>query len=100
MSNARHGNPRQAYRTGLALAEWVCRTVIGSIRRECADHFIVLGEAYLRHILRPYARYYNHIRTHWSLSKDTPVYRPVQRIGSINYTRSWADFTITTYVRV
>ncbi|MGC2826499.1 MAG: integrase core domain-containing protein [Pseudolabrys sp.] len=58
--------------------------LIGSIRRECVDHFIVLGEAHLRHTLRTYARYYNHIRTHWSLDKDTPLYRPVQRIGSIN----------------
>src|ERR1035437_8896168 len=58
--------------------------LIGSIRRECVDHFIVLGEAHLRHILRTYARYYNHIRTHWSLDKDAPAYRPVQRIGSIN----------------
>jgi transposase InsO family protein len=58
--------------------------LIGSIRRECVDHFIVLGEAHLRHILRTYARYYNNIRTHWSLDKDAPVYRPVQWIGSIN----------------
>ena len=34
--------------------------LIGSIRRECVDHFIVLGEAHLRRILRAYARYYNH----------------------------------------
>ena len=61
--------------------------LIGSIRRECVDHFIVLGEAHLRHILRAYARYYNHIRTHRSLDKDAPVYRPVLRIGSINSTR-------------
>jgi hypothetical protein len=58
--------------------------LIGSIRRECVDHFIVLGEAHLRHTLRTYSRYYNHIRTHWSLDKDTPDSRPVQRIGSIN----------------
>jgi transposase InsO family protein len=58
--------------------------LIGSIRRECVDHLVVLGEAHLRHILRTYARYYNHIRTHWSLDKDSPVYRPVQQIGSIN----------------
>jgi transposase InsO family protein len=58
--------------------------LIGSIRRECVDHFIVLGEAHPRHILRTYARYYNNIRTHRSLDKDTPVSRPVQRIGSIN----------------
>ena len=33
--------------------------LIGSIRRECVDHFIVLSEAHLRRILRAYARYYN-----------------------------------------
>jgi transposase InsO family protein len=58
--------------------------LIGSIRRECVDHFIVLGEAHLRRILRTYARYYNEIRTHRSLSKDAPTSHPVQRIGSIN----------------
>ncbi|MGC1822857.1 MAG: integrase core domain-containing protein, partial [Pseudolabrys sp.] len=56
--------------------------LIGSIRRECVDHFIVLGEAHLRHILRTYAHYYNDIRTHRSLDKDAPVSRPVQRINS------------------
>jgi len=57
--------------------------LIGSIRRECLDHMVVLGEAHLRRILRAYARYYNDIRTHRSLDKDAPVSRPVQRIGSI-----------------
>jgi transposase InsO family protein len=57
--------------------------LIGSIRRECVDHFIVLGEAHLRRILRTYARYYNDIMTHRSLDKDAPVSRPVQRIGNI-----------------
>src|ERR1700749_3832943 len=56
--------------------------LIGSIRRECLDHVIVLDEAHLRRILRSYARYYNNIRTHRSLDKDAPVSRPVQRIGS------------------
>ena len=55
--------------------------LIGSIRRECVDHVIVLDEAHLRRILRAYARYYNNIRTHRSLDKDAPVSRPVQRIG-------------------
>jgi len=57
--------------------------LIGSIRRECVDHVIVLDEAHVRRILRAYARYYNNIRTHRSLDKDAPVSRPVQRIGSI-----------------
>ena len=47
------------------------------------DHFVVLGEALLRRILRAYAGYYNDIRTHRSLDKDAPVSRSVERIGSI-----------------
>jgi transposase InsO family protein len=35
--------------------------LIGSIRRECVDHFIVFGEAHLRRILQAYAHYYNDI---------------------------------------
>jgi transposase InsO family protein len=57
--------------------------LIGSIRRECVDHFVVLGEAHLRRIPRAYAGYYNNIRTHRSLAKDAPVSRPVQRTGII-----------------
>ena len=58
--------------------------LIGSIRRECLDHVIVLSEAHLRKILRAYALYYNSLRTHWSLSKDAPVSRPLQRVGSVS----------------
>jgi len=57
--------------------------LIGSIRRECLDYLIVLGEPYLRRNLQAYARYYNDIRTHRSLDKDAPVSPPVQRIGAI-----------------
>jgi transposase InsO family protein len=58
--------------------------LIGSIRRECVDHFVVWGETHLRWILRTYARYYNDIRTHWSLGKDAPAFRRIQRTGIIN----------------
>jgi transposase InsO family protein len=57
--------------------------LIGSIRRECLDHIIVLGEIHLRRVLKSYADYYNGIRTHRSLNKDAPVTRKIQRIGSI-----------------
>jgi transposase InsO family protein len=57
--------------------------LIGSIRRECVDHIIVLGEAHLRRILKSYARYYNEKRTHLALDKDAPVSRPVQRTGVV-----------------
>jgi len=58
--------------------------LIGSIRRECVDHFVVWGETHLRRILRTYARYYNDIRTHLSLDKDAPAFRRIQRTGIIN----------------
>src|SRR6202022_2334165 len=57
--------------------------LIGSIRRECVDHIIVLGEMHLRRVLKSYADYYNCVRTHRSLHKDAPVSRPVQRTGVI-----------------
>jgi len=52
--------------------------LIGSIRRECADHIIVLGEAHLRRILKSYARYYNETRTHLALDKDAPLSRTIE----------------------
>ena len=57
--------------------------LIGSIRRECLDHIIVLGEAHLRRILKSYADYYNGVRAHRSLNEDAPVSRQIQRTGSI-----------------
>jgi hypothetical protein len=57
--------------------------LIGSIRRECVDHIIVLGELHLRRVLKSYADYNNGVRTHRSLHKDAPVTRQIQRIGSI-----------------
>jgi transposase InsO family protein len=57
--------------------------LIGSIRRECLDHLVILSETHLRRILQTYVSYYNKIRTHRSLDKDALVSRPVQRIGSI-----------------
>jgi len=41
--------------------------LIGSIRRECLDHVIVLGEAHLRRILKSYADYYNRASEHPSV---------------------------------
>jgi transposase InsO family protein len=57
--------------------------LIGSIRRECLDHLIVLGEAQLRQILKSYADYYNNVRTHRSLGKDAPCFRQVHRVGNL-----------------
>ena len=48
--------------------------LIGSIRRECIDHVMVLGEAHLRRIMSIYASYYNQARTHLALGKDAPIW--------------------------
>ena len=50
---------------------------IGSVRRECLDHVIVLTAAGLRRVLREYVAYYSRTRTHLALSKDAPISRPV-----------------------
>jgi putative transposase len=51
--------------------------VIGSIRRECLDHMIVMNAAGLHRVLRDYVVYYLRSRTHLSLGKDTPNSRSV-----------------------
>jgi len=55
----------------------------GSIRRECVDHVVVLGERHLRHVLLAYLQYYNETRTHLALDKDSPVSRAVEAVGRI-----------------
>ncbi|MDP9324838.1 MAG: integrase core domain-containing protein [Acidobacteriota bacterium] len=55
--------------------------LIGSIRRECLDHVIVLGERHLRRVLAAYITYYHGSRTHLSLEKDAPRPRRVQHVG-------------------
>jgi transposase InsO family protein len=57
--------------------------LIGSIRRECLDHVVVVGEAHLCRILKAYVSYYSTVRTHLSLNKDAPIHRPIHRIGRI-----------------
>ena len=56
--------------------------VIGSIRRECLDHVIVINERHLRHVLRSYLAYYHSSRTHLALGKDTPEARGVEAVGA------------------
>src|SRR5664280_1711304 len=60
--------------------------LIGSIRRECTDHLIVLNEEHLRRILAKFSAYYNETRTHLSLDKDAPLPRAIQRCGTVAVT--------------
>ena len=58
-------SPRSPWQNGYA------ERLIGSIRRECLDHVVVLSERHLRHLLLSYMKYYNGARTHLSLAKDS-----------------------------
>jgi hypothetical protein len=58
--------------------------VIGSIKRECLDHLIILNENHLRNILSDYFSYYNKYRTHLGINKDSPSGRSVQLKGKID----------------
>jgi transposase InsO family protein len=62
---------RTAYRAPLMNA--VCERFLGSVRRECLDHLLILGEAHLRRALRAYVRYFNEERSHQGIAQDIPV---------------------------
>jgi putative transposase len=72
---------RTAYRAPRQNA--TCERFLGSVRRECLDHIIILGEAHLRRVLREYARYFNRDRPHQGLAQRLPEARDVEtsRVG-------------------
>ena len=61
---------RTAYRAPRENA--VCERFLGSVRRECRDHLLVLAEAHLRRILQEYVRYFNAERPHQGLRHRVP----------------------------
>ena len=65
-------------------ANAVAERVVGTLRRECVDHIIPLGERHLRSVLREYVDYYNTTRPHRTLELETPAgLRPVQSQGRV-----------------
>ncbi len=62
---------RTAYRAPRQNA--ACERFLGSVRRECLDHVLVLSEAHLRRILREYAAYFNTTRPHQGLRQRVPA---------------------------
>jgi transposase InsO family protein len=70
-------SPRSPWQNGHA------ERLIGSIRRECVDHVVVISERHLRHLMLSYKNYYNEARIHLSLNKDAPISRVVDTTGRI-----------------
>ncbi len=67
-------------------ANATCERFLGSVRRECLDHVLVLGERHLARVLREYVAYFNRERPHQGLGQATPTPRPTavrNRGGSV-----------------
>jgi putative transposase len=54
---------------------------VGTLRRECLDHMLILGERHLRNVLAEYARHYNGHRPHQSLQQEPPLREPGRAAG-------------------
>ena len=61
----------------------IAERLIGSIRRECLDHLIVMSGEHLKVILKEYFSYYQEYRLHLSLEKNSPAMRSVEVHGSV-----------------
>jgi hypothetical protein len=57
--------------------------LIGSIRRDCLDHFVILNAKHLKRALASYFGYYHCSRTHLGLDKQGPFPRQVSDTGRI-----------------
>jgi transposase InsO family protein len=68
--------------------------LIGSLRRECLDHVLIVGERHLRRILALYSSYFNESRTHLALEKDAPLQRAIQGAERSSAHQFFPDCTI------
>jgi transposase InsO family protein len=57
-------------------ANAICERFLGSVRRECLDHLLILGEAHLRRVLRAYVAYFNCARPHQGIGQAMPAGLP------------------------
>ncbi len=57
--------------------------MIGTLRRECLDHVIVLNEQHLQSVLTEFVRYYNQERPHRTLGLQTPHVKERPTTGSV-----------------
>jgi transposase InsO family protein len=54
-------------------ANAVCERFLGSVRRECADHLLILGERHLRRVLAEYVAHFNGARPHQGIGQRIPA---------------------------
>jgi putative transposase len=71
-------------------ANAVCERFLGSVRRECLDHVLILGERHLLAVLAEYGRYFNEARPHQGLHQCIPV----RTVASPNRTGALVAFPV------
>ena len=54
-------------------ANATCERFLGSVRRECLDHLLILGERHLQRVLQAYSAYFNRARPHQGLGQAIPA---------------------------
>ena len=60
-------------------ANAICERLLGSVRRECLDHILIMNEVQLRRVLKEYVRYFNHSRPHQGIDQRVP--EPNESLG-------------------
>ena len=58
---------------------------VRSVREECLDHLLILGQRHLRHVLLEYVQYYNTARPHQGIQQSAPVPFPPAQTGPVAY---------------
>jgi transposase InsO family protein len=69
---------------GAPKANAICERFLGSLRRECLDHFLILSERHLHRIVKEYVAYFNHARPHQGVDQRIPCQpEQVSKMGRI-----------------
>lgn len=53
-----------------------CERFLGSVRRECLDHMLIMSEKHLHSVVKEYIRYYNSARPHQGIGQALPEVTP------------------------
>jgi putative transposase len=65
-------SPRSPWQNGF------CERMVGTLKRECLNHMIILNERHARRIIGEFLQYYHDDRTHQGLDQETPGGREIE----------------------